>query len=164
MLIGFMGKMGTGKTMAMTALATKISHDQKVPIYANYEVKGMKDRIKFMSEIWNLDDCILLLDEIWLTMDSREWGNQSNIKMTRFINQTRKKNIMVMYTTQHISQVEMRVRNATDILVYCEKKAGKHSQQYIDYQYGTIGKKLTIKDPSVIYPLYNTYEVLQPLK
>jgi len=70
------------------------------------------------------------------------------------------------YTTQHIRQVEMRVRNATDILIYCEKTPAGHWLQFIDWQYREMGRRYLIPHnvAKKFYGLYDTYEVLQPLK
>lgn len=161
MLIGIMGKMGSGKTLSMTILAQYIKKLTESPLWANYTLKN-SEKINTLSEIWKIENGIICLDEIWLTMDARLWND--NVMMTRWINQTRKKKLIVMYTTQHIRQVEMRVRNATDFLIYCQKmKGGRTKLTFIDYQYNTIGKSFIIEDPRIFYNLYDTYEVLQPI-
>jgi hypothetical protein len=59
--------------------------------------------------------------------------------------------------------MELRVRNATDVLIVCEKKNGAIWLTFIDYQYKQIGKRFRIDKPERFYPLYDTYEVLKPL-
>jgi len=160
MLIGIMGKMGSGKTLTMTILANYLSQVNKVPLWANYGLINSK-RIKTLKDLWSVDGGIVALDEIWLTMDSRMW--KDNVAMTRWVNQTRKKKLIVMYTTQHIRQVELRVRNGTDILIYCERKKGIFELTFIDYQYRKIGNRLLISQPNKFYTWYDTFEVLEPL-
>lgn len=163
MLVGIMGKMGTGKTLTQTILSTYLHLKTNVPIYANYTLKGVPyHRIDSLSDLWGINNGIVCLDEIWLTMDARLW--KDNVALTRFINQTRKKKITLFFTTQHIKQVELRVRNATDILIYCEKKPEGHWLWFVDYQYSEIGKKFLLTNPSRFYSLYDTFEVLQPMK
>lgn len=158
-----MGKMGTGKTLSMTALAGFVHKHTGAPIYANYELKNVPyTPIKEIRQLWKAENGIFLFDEIWISMDSRNWAN--NVRMTHWVNQTRKKKLLVMYTTQHISQVEMRVRNATDILVYTEKKHGQHWLTFIDYQYGLIGRRYLLSNPKVWYNFYNTFEVVNSIK
>src|SRR3990172_8843387 len=114
MLVGVMGKMGSGKTLSMSVLATYLHKRTHIPLFANYDLKGAK-KITSIGEMWAMDSAIFCFDEIWLTMDSRLWAD--NVKLTRWVNQTRKKKLLVLYTTQHINQVELRVRKATDVLV-----------------------------------------------
>ena len=163
MLIGIMGKMGTGKTLSMTILASYLYYRYKVPIHANYELNSpiKSETLKYTEDIWKVEDGIICLDEVWLTLDSRLW--QDNVALTRWVNQTRKKRLIVFYTSQHINQVEMRMRNATDILIVCEKKYGSIWLNFVDYQYGTLGRKFEIKKPNRFYMLYDTFQVLEPI-
>ena len=163
MLVGIMGKMGTGKTLTQTILSNYLHIKTKVPIYANYTLKKVPyTHITSLKELWNINNGIVCLDEIWLSMDSRMW--KDNVQVTRFINQTRKKKITLFFTTQHIKQVEMRVRNATDILIYCEHKPEGHWLYFIDYQYGEIGRKYLLTNRERFFDLYDTFEVLSPMK
>lgn len=163
MLAGLAGRMGTGKTLSMTALGFALQIELQVPLYANYTLEGESVRIRTMKELMEAKTGIVLLDELWLSMDSRLW--KDNVKLTRWLNQTRKKNLIILYTTQHISQVDIRVRRATDWLIMCDrnKQTKEITLTFTDFQYGFIGKKLTIHKPEEIYPLYNTFEVLEPL-
>jgi len=158
--MGFMGNMGTGKTLSQTAIATLLHKVSGVPLFANY---GLKDStlITKMSELWDLDSAILCLDEIWINMDARLW--KDNVFLTRFINQTRKKRLLVLYTTQHIRQVELRVRNATDILVLCEKTADGIYLNFIDWQFRFLGRRFLLAEPERFYHLYNTFELVHPI-
>lgn len=156
-----MGKMGSGKTLSMSILATYLSKKFNVPLYSNYGLKNAK-RIQSLSELWKIDSAIFCFDEMWLTMDARLWKN--NVFLSRWINQTRKKKMIIFYTTQHIRQIELRVRNATDILIYCQKEKEGHQLQFIDFQYQQMGNRYLLSNPARFYSLYDTYEVLQPLK
>lgn len=161
MLVGIMGKMGSGKTLSMSILASYLSKKFNTPLYSNYGLKGAK-RITSLSELWKIDSAIFCFDEMWLTMDARLWKN--NVFLSRWINQTRKKKMIIFYTTQHIRQIELRVRNATDILIYCQKEKDGHQLQFIDFQYQQMGNRYLLSNPARFYYLYDTYEVLQPLK
>lgn len=162
MLVGLMGKMGTGKTHGMTVLGIYLHKMTGAPIYANYTLNGVPyTRISSLKELWQINGGIVLLDELWLSMDARMW--KDNVAITRFINQTRKKKITLLYTTQHIRQIELRTRNATDILIYCEKKPEGHWLWFIDYQYQEIGKKFLISRPELFFRFYDTFETLQPM-
>lgn len=162
MLIGVVGKMGQGKTLSMTVLGMALSMFSKKPLFANYTLNKFEyNKIEKLNDLWEANSGIVMLDELWLTMDSRLW--KDNVKLSRWLNQTRKKDLIILYTTQHISQVDIRIRRATDWLIVCEKKSEGIWITFIEYQYGLIGKKILIKDQKKHYDKYNTYEVLQTL-
>lgn len=157
-----MGKMGAGKTLSMSMVANYIHLKTGIPIYANYKLKNSKP-FTSLKDLWGLDTAIVCFDEIWLSLDSRMWSD--NVVMTRWINQTRKKRLLVMYTTQHINQVEMRVRKGTDVLVYAQKRPEGRWLNFIDYQYNELGRRYLLNPQAEkkLYGLYDTYEVVQPI-
>lgn len=159
MLAGVMGKMGAGKTRFMTIMGVYMHKMTNAPIYANYSLFGVPyTRINSLKQLWEINGGVVLLDELWLSMDARLW--KDNVAVTRFINQTRKKKITLFYTTQHIKQIELRTRNATDILVYCENG---NTVTFIDYQYMQIGRKFVFDNPNAFNKLYDTFETLQSM-
>ena len=162
MLVGIMGKMGTGKTLSQTILMQYLHKVTGVPLAANYTMANAS-LVGSLMDITAKDSEVFGFDEIWLSADAREWSN--NVKLTQWVNQTRKKKMIVFYTTQHIRQVEMRIRNATDVLIVCEKTDEGHWLTFIDYQYKTIGRRYLIPHDVAkkFYNLYDTYEVLKPL-
>jgi len=165
-----MGKMGSGKTLTMSILAGYLARQTGAPLHSNYALKypreagGLTGALKIESwgDIWEMENGIFCFDEMWLTMDARMW--KDNVQHSQWINQTRKKKMIVFYTTQHIRQIEMRARNATDVLIYCEKSAAGHWLQFIDWQYRELGRRYLLERPSRFYDLYDTFEVLKALK
>jgi len=166
MLVGFQGNMGQGKTLGQSVFANVVSRQTGLPIFTNYGLKYSDGRptqkITKMSDLWTLPPCILCIDEIWINMDARLW--KDNVTLTRFINQTRKKGLIVFYTTQHIRQVELRVRNATDILILCERKNGGIWYSFVDWQYKFVGRQFFLADPKPFYSLYDTFELVTPIE
>lgn len=162
MLIGFQGNMGAGKTLSQSIFAEYLSKMTGAPLYANYSLQESIPVTK-MSQLWDLDFAILCIDEIWINMDARLW--KDNVTLTRFINQSRKKRLIVLYTTQHIRQVEMRVRNATDILILCEKKNGGHWLNFVDWQNKQLLRSYFIAQETAekFYSIYDTYELVFPI-
>jgi energy-coupling factor transporter ATP-binding protein EcfA2 len=160
MLVGIMGKMGSGKTLAQSILASVLHEKTGLPLFANYTLHGATI-VEDMGKIWQMDSAIFCFDEIWLSADSRLW--QDNVLLTQWINQTRKKKLLVFYTTQHISQVEMRIRKGTDYLIYTQRKGREFLWNFIDYQYGQLGRRLLLNDASRFFDLYNTFEVVRPI-
>lgn len=161
MLIGIMGKMGSGKTLSMVVLASFMRRISGAPLYSNMASFKESQLLERSTSLWDLDSGIVCLDELWLTMDARLW--KDNVFLTRWINQTRKKKLIVFYTTQHIRQVELRVRTGTDFLVFTEKKSQGIWLSFIDWQYRTLGRRFLITNPRPFYGLYDTYETLRPL-
>lgn len=171
-----MGPMGSGKTVSASVLAVYMHIVAKAALSANYglleEVKGATParRIEYLDDIQELPPGVFVFDEAWLTLDSRNFKEKVNIDMSAWINQTRKKKVICIYTTQHIRQIEMRMRNATDILIVCEKKPEGHWLQFIDWQYRRMKKRFLITHEQMrrFYTppmkIYDTYEVLKPLK
>lgn len=164
MLVGIMGKMGSGKTLSMSILAEYLATRTNSKIYANYDLKMPihATPVESLNDITKKENSIFCFDEMWLSMDARQW--KDNVRLTQWVNQTRKKKMIVFYTTQHIKQIEMRARNATDILIYCEKKPEGIWLTFIDWAYGSIGKRFLLTDTKRFFCLYNTYEVLKPLQ
>jgi hypothetical protein len=161
MLIGIMGKMGSGKTLSASILGSYLSKMTGAPLSANYNLTGALP-LESLNDINDTTSGIEIIDEAWLSMDARGWEN--NVRISHWVNQTRKKKVIVFYTTQHIRQMEMRVRNATDILIVCEKTPQGIWLNFIDYQYRKRGKKFLIEKPERFYSLYDTYEVLKSLQ
>jgi len=163
MLVGIMGKMGSGKTLSMSVLASYLHQATGAELDANYTLHDAKP-IETLNDVVKKEKSILCFDEIWLSADARAW--KDNVRLTQWVNQTRKKQMIVFYTTQHIRQVEMRIRNGTDVLIVCEKTTEGHWLQFIDYQYRQLGRRYLIPHQTAkqFYKLYNTYEVLKPLQ
>jgi len=163
MLIALTGRMGQGKTLGMTLLGGYFSLKNKIPLYANYTLNEIPyTKVENIEKLQNIQSGIVILDELWLTMDSRAW--KDNIDMTTWLNQTRKKDLIILYTCQHISQIDVRVRRATDWLVLCVKKGRLISLNFIEYQYGMIGKKILLSNPERYYRFYNTNEYVRTLR
>lgn len=170
MLVGIVGKMGSGKTLVMTMLAGffRLHNALSLPVYANYSLKDslIVDSVK---ELLRIENGVVCLDEFWVSLDSRAWKN--NVFLTWWINQTRKKNLLVLYTTQHFGQIDLRVRRATDMLIYCEKIKSLEAKQkvfrysFIDSFSGRILKSFKIPSDkaSNFFSLYNSFEIVRPL-
>lgn len=163
MLIGITGQMGSGKTLLMTILGKTLSQVFDVPLFSNYSVLGA-ERIYFYNQLWEIEKAIILLDEVWLNIDARFWGK--NVYFTRWINQTRKKNVLVFYTTQHFSQVDVRLRRGTDLLIWCFKYPQFFYFVLIDPTTERILKTLKLEKEKAIpfFSLYNSFEIILPLK
>jgi len=160
MLIGITGDLGSGKTMSGAIIGSFLSRQMEVPLYSNFRMKGSKT-IGTMREVWNLDQCVFVWDEMWLTADSRLW--KDNIGLTRFMMMTRKKGVIIIYTAQMFDMIEKRVRGITDYLIICEKRKEGIWLSFLHMYSGTIGRRYLIPEPSNFYGLYDTFEVMTPM-
>lgn len=117
-IIGVIGPMRSGKTL----LATHLAVSSKLPVYANYDIEGMKGRIsaKSLSESIKKGDTewmagvVLVLDEVHVEIDSRSAMTPANKLISYLVLQTGKLKTTLIWTSQHWGQAEMRLRIHTD--------------------------------------------------
>jgi len=111
---GIVGDIGCGKTLLMTYLGYQCYLDGYT-VYANYNLKfpyipidQIKD-IDFMQTFPN----IVLIDEAWITADSRKASTYKNIALSKSVLQSRKQRADLIYTTQYANQIDLRIRQIT---------------------------------------------------
>jgi len=119
------GRQGSGKTAFITKLLIdNYSSDRKV--YSNYSLFGIdyekitfdnkrnKNAIDILKVISDNPDyfnnSIMLLDEIHIYFDSRDFMKQNNRIIQNFFSQLRKRNILLLATTQYILHLDIRIR------------------------------------------------------
>lgn len=132
MIIAFLGTVGSGKTLSAVREAFqyyKMGHT----VYANMGLSFPHvklDKKTFDTLIENkegLQDAVILIDEMHIWLDSRSSMKKKNRLLTYFILQTRKRNVRMLVTTQHMDQIDKRLRNTLDIIVYCKNVSNKTS-------------------------------------
>jgi hypothetical protein len=119
------GRQGSGKTAFITKLLVdNYSSDKKV--YSNYSLfdinyekitfdnKRNKNAIDILNVIKDnpnyFNNSIMLLDEIHLYFDSRDFMKTNNRVIQNFFSQLRKRNILLLATTQYILHLDIRIR------------------------------------------------------
>lgn len=165
MLIGIIGKKGSGKTLFLSGLGNYIHFKTGLPLRANYNLQNSAP-VKTTKEIWQLREEIFCFDELWITMDSRFW--KQNAELSYWIMQIRHRDIIVLYTAQHFSEIEKRVRLATDLYVMCQKvKKEKIYHKYtflepdlFDEMSFKVGRSYLLSSPELLYNTYNTKELI----
>ncbi len=120
-IMGIVGSMGAGKTLFASAIAERLKN--YYTIMANYDLKCRdlditpENVASLMFETRTIEGKkLLIIDEFHIFSDSRLSSTNHNILMSYFITQTRKQNIQLIYTTQQFGQVDIRVRDNTDVL------------------------------------------------
>lgn len=117
-IIGIIGPMRSGKTL----IATHLAVSSQLPIYANYDIEGMDGKIsaKSLAESIKAGDtdwmagAVIVLDEVHVEIDSRSAMTAANKLISYLVLQTGKLRTTLIWTSQHWSQAEMRLRIHTD--------------------------------------------------
>lgn len=168
--IGIIGAKGSGKTMVMSILGEYLHLQTNAPLRANYSLLNSIP-VRTTKDIWQMKREIFCFDEIWITMDSRFW--KDNAELSYWIMQIRHREVILLYTAQHRSEIEKRVRLATDLFVLCEaiEKNGRKMHSYtflepdiMNEDVFKIGRKYIIDDLFKWYFLYNTRELVFPIE
>jgi len=124
MLTSLEGVMGSGKTLTAVALAyTEFEQNQKRVIsndhlnfpYQFFDIQFFLDTLQGQE----LSNCVIILDEAYIYLDSRTTAGKLNKLFTYFIVQTRKRGVDMFFCTQHIDIIEKRVRRACDVRGTC---------------------------------------------
>lgn len=167
MIIAIVGTIGSGKTLWMTRCLYKEkmrSLDSR--ICANYGLSFDHEKING-EELFglksSLKNTILGIDEMHIFMDSRDFMKPNNKQMTHFILQTRHLGVQLYFTTQDISQVDVRLRRQLDYLIHCTKTEIKDyfRVKIVDYtDILNIRLNAFVYHGSPYYELYDTTEIV----
>ncbi len=122
LVVGLKGLKGSGKTMIMSLLLY-LEYKKGKKIYTNYRV-NFEHEILDVEKLVNLDvelqNSVIGLDELHMICDARRAGKKQNLLMSYFILQSRHRSVNLYYTTQFDRQVDIRIRENTDINIVCE--------------------------------------------
>lgn len=127
MIVGFIGSMGSGKTLSLTRQVYREYRKGK-QIISNmhfnfpYTPLTIEMLLEYDQNDTPLHNCVLVVDEAHVYLDSRTSASKRNRIMSLFLTQTRKKNVHLYYTTQYYDQIDKRLRNNTECIVRCKKK------------------------------------------
>ena len=121
------GKQGAGKTLFITKLAID-NYNEERKLFSNYTIynrdfqkitlgneeeknKGAIDILEALDNDVNFfDNSIMLLDEIHIYLDSLDFMRKNNRRLQVFFSQLRKRNILLLGTSQYILNVDIRIR------------------------------------------------------
>lgn len=119
MIVSYQGRRGCGKTLSMVKDMVQYQIDG-LTIYRNFKCSIGKPisntAIMNLSKSSRIKDCVLAIDEIQIFFDSRRSMKTKNMRFSNFIQQIRKRNIILLATTQYIGTVDMRFRQHVDIV------------------------------------------------
>jgi hypothetical protein len=131
MILAFVGYKGSGKTLSIIR-ETLAYYKKGYAVYSNIKLIGIKYKdydLKEIVKLHNNDEqvknCVFIMDEAQLFVDSRRGMTGKSLCISYFISQTRKRNVHFLYSTQLNRMVDVRLRDNTDVKVICQKKKGR---------------------------------------
>jgi len=163
MVQGYTGLPGSGKTYLLAKRASE-AMKKKRPVYANFGLAGAKHYAK-LNDVFEVRKGVILVDEINLVCPSRFW-NKFPPELAYFWSQTRKMELDIFWTAQHIDRVDKIIREISNYVWWCRQfpfgihrakcylpeQIGKEKALCYDSEWFKIDKKIA--------EIYNTYEIL----
>lgn len=125
MIVSLEGIQGSGKTTAAIALAyyhhkefgrKVISNDHLNMDYTHFDIAWFLEHLVDHE----MEECILILDEMYQIADSRSSQTKLNKLFTYFAVQTRKRGVDLYICTHHLDHIDLRLRRAVDIRGACK--------------------------------------------
>lgn len=115
---------GTGKTTAgiWTGVNEQKLTGKKIITNLHLNMDFQKFNLEWFVEHLadhEMEDCILLLDEMYQIADSRSSQSKLNKLFTYFVVQTRKRDVDMYVCTHHIDHIDLRLRRALDVRGAC---------------------------------------------
>ena len=166
MLIGITGPIGSGKTLFMTRCLYKVAiRRPDANIATNYNLVNIPFSFIDASDLFDIKNQLkntnIGIDEFHIFLDSRSFMKPSNQQLTHFILQTRHLGVNLYFTTQDISQVDIRLRRQLDFLAYCTQTVYENyfRVKMIDYR-----DVLNVRSNDFVYygaPYYYLYDTTE---
>lgn len=152
---GVFGLPGSGKTTFLAKYAFD-SFKKGVPVYSNFELIGAY-KIDVLSDLGKKDihDCLVLIDEISLVCDCRDWKSFDS-SLVYFFTHHRHYNVNIVWASQSWGDADKKIRNLTDKLYHCYRGSFGFCKAYHVYKYLRLenGQYLDGYDESRIPVLY----------
>ena len=161
-----MGLRGAGKSLYGTAFACALSKKTGLPILSNIGINFPgAERLTSLKQFAEATGRICLLDEAHRNLDSRLWTN--NKEFTDILLYNRKRMKHVIYTTPHVRNLDVRIRDIVPILIVVQRP--RHSDRitasWFDVERAggldSLGDPMrvdVVRDRRVFFPLYSTWE------
>lgn len=174
MIIGLIGRMGTGKTLSAVRYAYNY-YRKGYTVYSNIKLNfphhfiGIQELVDYANANINFEKSVILCDEMHAMLDSRSANSKKNKILTHLIVLTRhlgkKGGCHVIYTSQFLHQVDKRLRSNTDILIKCQSRNYKNEKYTMNLllimqEFG-IRTKRDIFKSSDYYDKYDTHELVK---
>jgi hypothetical protein len=116
------GLKGDGKTTLSTMFAYNAFTDGR-PVYSNYGLKFKYTELyvnRVKDELEKLQNAMLVVDEAYLYVDSRNFSSKGNKAVGYLVLQTRKKGVDLILNLLQKSLGDLRIRENSDYIYDCE--------------------------------------------
>lgn len=112
-------------------------------VYTNFSCKGCYKLDYDKLGVYNYEDCLMLVDEIMLLSDARDYKNFSdNLKL--FYSEHRKSKCDFIYASQGYKDVDLKIRTRTEQYYYIERSLFDFSRvRRIDFFFDIINYNIT---------------------
>ena len=165
MLCGVFGNICSGKTLLLVFFLKYLNYPEK---YTNFTVKIKGVKPITLSELLTMnfslnEKSLVCLDEAYIELDSRRSLKKKNIDISHLIFQSRKRSVDIIYASQLRSSVDLRLRDLTQVNILALGKNNKNAFVYYIHefdQFFTIPGEIA----EMLFKLYDTYEIVEPLK
>jgi hypothetical protein len=132
-IIGIEGRYGSGKTTTAVVKAQQWALMTGAKLFANFPLRGAY-LFSHFSDWYRVADAhgsIIIFDEAVKNYDSRKWASSGQIEQTHVMNYVRKMNSLMIFILPDYNDLESRIRNKTDILIYCKRAKGGGIKNYV---------------------------------
>jgi len=160
MLVSVLGNIRNGKTLFLVYIATKLIRD----VYSNFKLNLPHYKQLTLSVLSNLPNNVnVFIDEGYTWLESRISGSKLNKLISYLLFQSGKRGLDIYITAQLFSSVDLRFREQSSLIVYCEKINGNffytiHNKEKNTWKTLILTKQFAKK----YYPLYDTFEIIEP--
>lgn len=175
------GQQGSGKTILITKLLIdNLKEHPNRKVFSNYTLYGIdyqpiafntenvhnKSKLNILDmldqDVNYFNNSIMLLDEIHVDLDSLDFMKKNNRRMQVFFSQLRKRNILLLGTTQYLMNVDVRLRRQC-LNVFEMKHIKKDIFEVTTHEidgYYSVPVTTYLLDLSDYYNFYDTNEVI----
>lgn len=156
-ITGFYGFQRSGKTLMAYLVANLYAKKFGLPVYTNMSVPGWNQIDSLKSLPLDFQPKILLLDEVYYFMDSRNW--KDNTSSSIFFNTIGKQNILLLLTAVNPDSVEKRLRDQHNYMFIVKSDEFCIYYKILDVQRNTSSVFVLKKSKDLFQKL--TYDTLQ---
>jgi len=175
MLIGAFGGLGSGKTLILASYCCHVANNPKYEVYTNFIVKHPRITVVEPIDLLNInpktEKVLLGLDEVYSWLDSRMSQTKVNRFLSWIILQSRKRNMDIFYNAQLGSSVDLRLRDLTDIVIYCMRTSLNPKADFIYIVELNLGWKvkrakflLPYNKAKRFFKYFDTREIVEPIE
>ncbi len=162
-LMGIIGNLGAGKTLALTYLAWR-NYRKGLRVYANYDIKIPYTPIRTVRDILAMQDGFFAGDELWSWIDCRASMQKKNMVIGNFLLTSRKRDVNFAFTAQSFNQIDIRIRRVCDFLAVPHLTIDEKICRLLVFSYPSLTPIKTYKfRTQPIFDLFDTKEVISSL-